>query len=701
MLSETFELRRNLDHSGFEFPESHPDVKQPGKTPGYRLGLGENGLPVTVQELDASTMSELWTHREGKHNSFPVVRVQHSLLDVPLDDPLRKQLSELKRGQAIERIKLLRAAFDRFSVIVPPHDEQLWERLREKANHLLSLFRNGDSRYQALPIMLGRFASLGVEPKNFLAVLAELLITQLELARLSDAMLAEKLLIGTIAKKRKIVRAEVPIVLDAAEDLYAVQVASPKMKGYVCRVLSTQSGGRGTEMVGFCAFNGKEQPLLKDRSPEPNLPLLGETKLFSMNRDTPCQTRYGLTGMETVPIGRQTAVELEKALKLITASDLQGRTWRGVASGKFEGSGRQKRERSDLLVVYVEGQPVISANVADLFGTDIRLLQKKFAVDAETVCKALGSIAEKEPESKLNLFLIRKVDKEKKQIVLSESPTVKEILDGARWWQLAAANVPESMLSIPARPGDNAIRVEDHVPYPDQVVRLLSGQWVENGKRSTSVEGVGLGHVLDLMLRKPGKWEPVAHHMLDLTMRRLSPLLLGVFGSRHRNDLSDWNEPSLKTSLRAMNTLGILLYAIGRRKEAYMSGTAYLVGRLLSLADTLHAEYKRVRGDKLPPRLIGNDLMSAAADNPRDAVDRLRERMMIYKAWPNQGDDKDYRLAKWAVGQMGRVCQQLSELELPSQTDQTFRAELFLGYMARPGAEEDKDRQTESHEKGE
>jgi len=189
--------------------------------------------------------------------------------------------------------------------------------------------------------------------------------------------------------------------------------------------------------------------------------------------------------------------------------------------------------------------------------------------------------------------------------------------------------------------------------------------------------------------------------MLDLTMRRLAPLLLGVFGARHRNDLDDWNDRSLETALRAMNTLGILLDAIGRRKEAYMSGTAYLVGRLLSLADTLHGEYKRVRGDKLPPRLIGNDLMSAAADNPTDAVDRLRERMMIYKAWASQGDNKDYRLAKWAVGQMGQVCQQLSELELPSQTDQTFRAELFLGYMARPAAEEDKGQQTESHEKGE
>jgi hypothetical protein len=200
-----------------------------------------------------------------------------------------------------------------------------------------------------------------------------------------------------------------------------------------------------------------------------------------------------------------------------------------------------------------------------------------------------------------------------------------------------------------------------------------------------------LGEVLDLMLRKPGKWGPAAQHILDLTVCRLSSLLLGVFGAMHTGDMQQWDEyppRSREIALRAVSTLGILLDAIGRRKETYMNGTAFLVGRLLSLADTLHREYcKHVRGGAIPPQLIGNGLMPAAADSPKDAVDRLRERMMPYKAWADKGDSEEYRLAKWAVGQMGQVCQRLSELELPSETDQAFRAELFLGYMARSTAE--------------
>ena len=113
-----------------------------------------------------------------------------------------------------------------------------------------------------------------------------------------------------------------------------------------------------------------------------------------------------------------------------------------------------------------------------------------------------------------------------------------------------------------------------------------------------------------------------------------------------------------------------------------MMGTAFLVGRLLSLADTLHREYcKVVRKGETPPQLIGNSFMPVAADNPQDAVDRLRERMNIYKAWADKDGNSE---AKEAVGLMGDVCRQLAEQSpLPKQTDAAFRAELFLGYMAR------------------
>jgi hypothetical protein len=360
-----------------------------------------------------------------------------------------------------------------------------------------------------------------------------------------------------------------------------------------------------------------------------------------------------------------------------------------VANGKFETSAGRKKERADLLIVYVDGQPITDIEVADIFGTDPGQQQKQFAVDTRAICAALEGIVKKRPQSRLNIILLRKADKEKKQVVLAESPTVQEVLDAARLWQKGAANVPDVTVPIPGPKGQKGIEGRPNAPYPDQVVRLLAEEWVTLGMRSNKVEGVGLSQVLDFMLRKQGKWESTARQMLHLALHRTCPLFLGVFGALHANDLQRWQAyrpESRETTLRAVSVLGILLHSLGRRKETYVSDTAFLIGQLLSRADTLHREYCRlVRNGSIPPQLIGNGLMPVAADNPADAVDRLRERINVYKAWADQGRGEEHALAKWAVGEIGRVCQLLPR-PLPSRTDQAFRAELFLGYMARTPA---------------
>jgi hypothetical protein len=84
------------------------------------------------------------------------------------------------------------------------------------------------------------------------------------------------------------------------------------------------------------------------------------------------------------------------------------------------------------------------------------------------------------------------------------------------------------------------------------------------------VGGTSLAEVLDLMLHKPGKWEPAAHHMLDVTVRRLGPLLVGVFGAMHTSEMlygGIIQGLSREITLRAVSTLGILLDAIGRERR--------------------------------------------------------------------------------------------------------------------------------------
>ena len=204
------------------------------------------------------------------------------------------------------------------------------------------------------------------------------------------------------------------------------------------------------------------------------------------------------------------------------------------------------------------------------------------------------------------------------------------------------------------------------------------------------LEGPALRHILDMMLHSPGKWEDAAKNLLRLTIQRIGPLLVGVaaaFHSGEKERIEKFKPPAREAALRAVALFGILLDALGREMGGYMNDTAFQLGRLLSLADTLHREYcVHVRKGSIPPQLIGNALMPAAADNPEDAIDRLRERMNTYQAWATKVSGEEYRLAKWAVGQMGEICQGIKR-PLPTKTDQTFRAELFLGYMARPHKE--------------
>lgn len=694
MLSEGYKLLRNLEDTGFDILITHPDVKKPGKNPGYRVNLGDKGLPQTVEEIDKESMGKLWYHREGNHNAFPVVTIQHALLSVPIDDPLRQQLNKLKKTNQSQRLKLLRKALDNRLFHFSEQDKQTWERLRIKASNWLNIFAQVEKKYLALPHMLHRFLTSGVSSVDLIQHLCHLLVQHLEQGRLQNVTLAEKILIGIPDNKNpwKPAKAGVPVVLDVAGPNYFIPVADPRMGDYVSRCLYVSDK---KDPDGICALQGKPRPLLKKRFPEPNLGALGETKLFSKYKATPCEFRYLKKPADwddmskSFPISQQLAANIADSLNTITVPALKGKTWRMVANGKWEGTGRNKREKKDLLIVYCDRQPVISNEAADTFGCDEREKRDQFKNDAKALCCSLEGIINHYPESQLHILLIGKADKEKKQVFMHLMPKSHELLDAAERWQRGVRrNLPTVTLPLPSeKKAQGTIEGQPFPPYPDRVVRLLSSKWVRGGMDELKLKGPALREVLDMMLRSPGKWEQAAENLLQLTIQRIGPLLVGVaaaFHSGEKNQINKFSPLARKTALRAVALLGILLDALGREKEVYMNETAFQLGRLLSLADTLHREYcVHVRKGSIPAQLIGNALMPVAADNPEDAIDRLRERMNIYQAWAFKVSGEEYRLAKWVVGQMGEICNAMMR-PLPTITDQTFRAELFLGYLARP-----------------
>ena len=92
MLNELLSIERGLRQHGFRLAEKHPDVKEIGKSDApLRVRLAAD---VRIARIEATKEGqlELWTLRDGQHNSFPYLRMGRPLLSTPADrESLRSQ----------------------------------------------------------------------------------------------------------------------------------------------------------------------------------------------------------------------------------------------------------------------------------------------------------------------------------------------------------------------------------------------------------------------------------------------------------------------------------------------------------------------------------------------------------------------------------------------------------------------------------
>ncbi|MDM7999336.1 MAG: hypothetical protein QUS33_04880 [Dehalococcoidia bacterium] len=493
------------------------------------------------------------------------------------------------------------------------------------------------------------------------------------------------------------------------------------------RKSQTRSGSKLPD-ARLDAFTGEAEEIEDKTFPKVDLPVpsgkdragaFGRRRfpLASMFSEARCNTRYGLTDALVFPLAKTRATKLKEALEEVTSDSRHEKTWQHVASGRFDLQGGRKIEKPDLLIAYVEEKPMLDAKTAGYFGQGPSVVEDKFEVDSAALCEAFRGVLREKPQAKLNLFLIREVSKGQAQVVLAESPAVKDVLEAAeRWQQAVRENIPNVTIYLPERTigGKKVAAVPNARPtatYPDQVVRLLSHQWIRGGSEEQPVVGPGLAEVLTLMLRTKGKWEPTAHRLLGLLLERVSPLLIGLFAAKHaygpritqgkREPLDDYPRQSRETALHAVAVSGILLNALASRKEDYMKDAPYQIGQMLALADTLHKDYCTVvRHGELPSSLIGTALMRRALDSPAGALAELSERIIEYVRWAKVAqisdewkDENDQRRiavneARKKLRQYQTLADALGKLELPTECDDLMKAQLLLGFLATPPEED-------------
>lgn len=694
MLNELYQLSRNLQKCGIVFGTPHQDVKTPGKGDGFTIGINSQCQPEHIEYMDSVKMTKLWTIRKGKHNSFPYLKLK-PLWNLTLNDPVRDDLKKLrnKRNTKVDyRAKL--------EQICSGKEINKQEALISKwAKQKIQALSGKDKKIDSLIQLVGRIPGDANETATFMTTLANLFLQKMQTI-IDDGYgnsekegkkrqeIYETMFIGKIKKekgKEKVV-CDVPLFFDISDwPRFSCRVADPSMGKLVGAHLPA---GQQAGVQGISALEGVRKVLHLGPYPDPTLPAVGIAYLFSMNENIPCHDRYRLIGSKIFPSSRDAVEAAHGALRWCVAEERKGKTWQGVPNAKRE---------QDLLIAYLEEKPENAIELASVFAApDVKESETDEAAyesKTRTACDALRGVPGLNDSSQVNVFVISKVDPGRAQVVLNSAFSIKNIIQSVEEWRTAANNRTAFSLWLPpVKKGEKALQVEPPCPFPTDVMKCFQNQWIKNGLDKRDVSGVALRHVYDLFLGEGRISQGTAQMFLDIVLQRLGTLFIGIAGADHSGDVMGYSTEARKTVLTGISVLAIVLYKLGIKKEDYMKNAAFNVGRMLALADKLHCEYcinergknksEAEKRKSIPPQLIGNALMQTTLDNPTEGLARLSERLPIYYAWATKVQSDNAGLVEEVLDQMGQVSADLENVTIPTQADDTVKAQILLGYLA-------------------
>lgn len=640
MLNELATLRDSLERHNIEYGGAHPWVKRMGRAPTLVAGLGTSGQVHSLELLSAEEAATLFKIQRSNHSNFPGVNVDSSVWEMD-ESAVRvwqaTPVTDIRGRVAALRIACAAGRLSKKAV------EGL-RRIRKDAGELQARFRTADETFAAFQALLERVLATEGSEEAWYRSLTEAALRVAESGEAKALEYVELLLGGKGEKKSK----RLPLVLDVAD--YAQ---------FSWELLASEEQG-GEE--GVCSLTGKRTVIEAGPLPRPNLPVLGPTSLMSMNPDTPCQTRYGRIGSDVFRVGKDTATELNAALVGITAADREFKTWQRLPG--------QVKGKSNLLVVFLRAAPFEEAELASFFSEPEEAERTYTALCADLAKSLTGR--ESYANDRLEILVLNKISPGQVQVELSRSVPAAQVVEGGRAWEEAGRNLPETVF-----------RRWPEVPFPSEVARLTQQQWIRGGRETADAAGCPLGQVYDVLVGDAQGAGAAARALLELVLRRATPLLAAVAHAYHRGGKEAWKgfaRGAQESGSVAVAVLAATLQKLGRSKEDYMQGPAYQLGRFLSLADTLHREYcGGVREGQIPPQLLGNSMLPTVVTSPKKGLAQMINRLRVYRAWAEKAGSG---LARWSVAEMGKLSPSLAE-RLPGRLGDEEKAELLLGYLAR------------------
>jgi len=457
---------------------------------------------------------------------------------------------------------------------------------------------------------------------------------------------------------------------------------------------------------------GKEATGSGSKFPPAKLPRLTSVTLRAMNSESPCQKRYGRADAASFCVGQMTRQNMKDSLEWLGKEQRKNLTWRDVSGV----CGFTKRDGKNIPVpgILFAYPSIINDNlppIPTLFAGEEQMSDSDgsgFAAAAKRVIDGLIGIQREKPDVEIRVFVLTKADKARTKLLLSRQYVASRIISAANNWQEGCQNIPPMRINIGTNNKEKAIWINTNIPFPIEVVNCLNTIWFAGGEKVNNDYGMNIGDGLTLLLEEGITLQTVLNKATRLAIENSKTLILALGHSSHRSDGSfKWNKDTAKFSKQANllpSIMGLLLYKFGIKKGEYMSTAPFLVGQIMSLADTLHKEYCRNvrtrKNDKdqsqetekgiagsngMPRQLIGNSAMAIAMDNPTEGLARLAERILIYQSWANTSQDSS--LAGWALNEFRRVSEQIGKMVLPVRCNDADKAQMLLGYLSRIGEE--------------
>lgn len=720
MLNELLAVERGAMQAGVEIAQLHPDVKECGRIPTLLVRLLPGGQVATVRPMPPEARS--WTLRDGQQNSFPFVQPKLPLLKVPAGDERReravKRRSEGRRDAVLGLCKEMGVnpdAFDKWPTA------KFISRQQERRTQLAAL-KEMDARIVLATIedFIAACDQTGNTGSQYLLEsVVRQLVTGVEQNAEEDWLnVAIAILVGKFNTKKRQWECAGGLLFEA--DGFPLRIFDLKVALQLSRVLSEKAtAATNRTESSVCRLTGLETPLLSGNFPQPNLPVLGQTFIFAKNKEIPAAHRYDRFAAEAMPVGQSTVERLAASLKALTAEQRRGKTWTDVPSD----AAKQK----DLFLAFVEAvpdAPAVGTLVDDdeedeedyseevpeataLVSESVATFEKR----TERLIEAVRGKTSDFQKTPVHLAVFRKVDPANRKVVYAGAPTVGELHDAAAGWAEGERNVPPWLTMPILRKGERMPRLmaPPHVA-PLGVISFSRQMFVRQGSKRQEVPGMPAAEALGLFLESsdapgtPGQRRVT--HALRLVLTRRAALVSGAAhaqrckGNRKNDFLNGFDGREV---LRTITVLALLLHKLGRSKEAYMSDMAFKLGQLLAAADMVHAGYcADVRGGSLPPSLLGNQVFAMAQAAPAKALATLCRRWKPYDGWAkkaarernraeqlvgNKNADEqqrgwDIRRALRHAREIGRLANELGPALADCRVNDTFRAELLLGYMA-------------------